>query len=500
VSRWRRIPSPVVWTAAVAGVSVLYMAFVVPLGAAPDEAEHAFRAYQLSLGTLFPQIVSCAKHPNLLPCKVHYPGHLVPHRRVGGRISAALYQVFKRLGRGGGSHFNPRVYTRELGKALGGSATVYANFENTALYSPANYVPQTVVFWIGRELSMSVIATLLVARVVTGIVWAGLVTASVALVPRWKWLFALVVLVPTALAQGPTLSADSMTLGLAALTIAYALRLAERGAPPRNAELAALGALGLLVGMLKAPLPLVMLAALVIVWPVLGRHRGRVGRVAVIAIPAIVAAAWWNVETDAAYFVPYRNAIFPPSEQVYISQAGQAHYLLTHLYDVPALLWQTAVNGHLFRLDGVVGTLGPNPLTGSLPEWFALLWLALFVVLAVGSSEGVAPRWRLRLWLAGTVVAYVLLVALALYLTWTAVGNGRIDGISGRYFTPALTLLIPLLAGLGGTRVRFGQSTVARAVMITTTLAAVALFVHTAQHFYHQAPWQVVPRVVSALL
>ena len=104
-----------------------------------------------------------------------------------------------------------------------------------------------------------------------------------------------------------------MTLGLAALTIAYALRLAERGAPPRNAELAALGALGLLVGMLKAPLPLVMLAALVIVWPVLGRHRGRVGRVAVIAIPAIVAAAWWNVETDAAYTAA-RNAFSQPIE------------------------------------------------------------------------------------------------------------------------------------------------------------------------------------------
>lgn len=488
------------WTAAIAGVSVLYMAFVVPLGAAPDEAEHAFRAYQLSLGTLFPQIVSCTKHANLLPCRVHYPGHLVPHRRVGGRISAALYEVFKRMSHVSGSHFNPRVYTSELGKTFGGTATVYAHFENTALYSPANYVPQTVVFWLGRQLSMSVIATLLTARVVTGIVWASMVTASVALVPRWKWLFVLVVLVPTALAQGPTLSADSMTLGLAALTIAYALRLADRAAPPRNAELVALGALGLLVGMLRAPLPLVVLAALVIVWPVLGARRARIARVAVIALPAIVAAAWWNLATDSAYFVPYRNAIFPPSKQAYISQAGQTHYLLTHLYDVPALLWNTAVNGHLFRLGGVVGTLGSNPLTGSLPEWFALLWLAVFVALAVGSSEGLPPRRRLRSWLAGTVVAYFLLVALALYLTWTAVGSGLIYGISGRYFTPALTLLIPLLAGLGGTRVRFGQRTVARAVMITTTLAAVALFVHTAQHFYHQAPWQVVPRVASALL
>jgi hypothetical protein len=499
VRRFARLPGPVVWTAAISALSVLYMAFVLPLGNGQDEAQHIFRAFQLSTGQLFPQLIRCASHPNVLPCKVHYGGRFVPAQRVGGPISAGLYEVFQALHRvmnaaHSRAHFNPRVYARVLGVTIGGPATVFEHFENTALYSPANYLPQTLVLWIGRRLSASVVWTLFAARLLTGIVWATLITAAVALVPRWKWLFSLALLVPTALAAGSTLSADPMTLGLTAVTVAYALRLADRGAPVRNAALARLSALGLLVGLLKAPLPLIVLAALAIVWPVLGAGAARLCRAAVGVLPGALAAAWWTI-ASSAYFVPYRNAAYRPSEQVYIDPGAQGHYLLTNFYDVPALLWRTAVNGRLLKLDGVVGTIGGAPL----PEWFALLWLAVLVVLAIASREGRNPAPRLRAWLAVVLAAYLLAAAFAIFLTWTAVGAGQIQGMQGRYFTPVLVLLVPLLAGLGGTRLDLGERTVARTAMLVSGVYAIVLFAHTAEFYYRQAPWQVVPRIASAL-
>ena len=200
-----RPPSPVVWTGVLAVVSVLYMALVLPLGRGTDEAQHAFRAYQLSLGHLFPQLVSCSRRPIVLPCKVHYPGRLVPHKRTGGAISTTLYDVYARLARLANrsrvTRFYPHAYLSGLTKTLGGP-TIFAHFENTAIYSPINYLPQTLMMFIGRASSASVIATLFSARLLTGFVWAALVTAAVAITPRWKWLFVLVGLVPTALAQG----------------------------------------------------------------------------------------------------------------------------------------------------------------------------------------------------------------------------------------------------------------------------------------------------------
>jgi uncharacterized membrane protein len=493
-----RLPGPVVWTAAISGLSVLYMAFVLPLGNGQDEAQHAFRTYQISLGDLFPQLIHCAAHLNVAACKVSHPGRLVPGERVGGQISAALYHVFGSLQQVmtamGRPHFDPRVYPGVFAATLGGSATIFAHFENTALYSPANYLPQTLIFWIGRQLSASVIATLFAARVVTGIVWATLITASVALVPRWKWLFSLALLVPTALAEGATLSADSMMLGLTALIVAYALRLADRNTPARTTELARLSALGVLVGLLKLPVPLILLAAIAIVWPALGTGAARRWRAIVTVLPGIGAAAWWTIASNA-YFVPYRDTVYRRSLQVYISPARQEHYLLTHLYNVPVLLWQTAVNGQLFNLNGVIGTLGSAPL----PEWFALLWLAVLAALAIGSREGPNPKPRLHGWLVATLAAYLLAAAFGIYLTWTSVGAGQIQGIQGRYFTPVLVLLIPLFAGLGGTRVHISQRTVAKTAMLVSAVSAIVLFAHTTHSYYHQAPWQVVPRIASAL-
>src|ERR1700689_1131833 len=102
---------------------------------------------------------------------------------------------------------------------LGRSSMLFAHFENTLLYSPGSYIPQIPAFWFRRVLSAGVLTTLFTARLVAGLVWMALVTASVALMRRWRWLWAMAVLVPTALAQGPTLSADSMTFGIVAVAV-----------------------------------------------------------------------------------------------------------------------------------------------------------------------------------------------------------------------------------------------------------------------------------------
>jgi hypothetical protein len=249
---------------------------------------------------------------------------------------------------------------------------------------------------------------------------------------------------------------------------------------------------------LKVPTPVFLLVVAALVWPALGTGHARLARLAVVVLPGLAAAVWWTLASNA-YFVPYRNTIFIAAQQAHIDQAAQEHYLLTHLYNVPALLWNTATAGQLFRLGGMTTAIGQDGGAGPLPEWVAFGWLALVAVLAVGTHEGARVRRSLRAWVAGSGVLFGLGVAIGIYLTWTAVGASKINGIHGRYSTPALLLLVPLLVGLGGTRVRIGRQAVAIIVMAVTAALMVAVFVRTAQYYYHQAPWQVVPRVVSAV-
>lgn len=497
--RAMRISAPVAWTAGVGVISVLYMGFVVPLGFGSDETQHAFRAYQLSLGHIFPQLVVCGKHPHLLSCRGRLTGRLLPKKRSGGELAYAFVRVLSRLygishHNGKNLHFKPTDYKPLLGLSLGGPATAFAHFENTALYSPVNYVPETVVFWFARQLGASVIATLFAARIVAGLVWVGFITAAVALTPRWKWLFSLVVLVPTALSQGAVISADSAALSVMALTTAYAIYLADRGTQLRRREIAALSAIGLVIGLLKFPLVIVLAALIAIVSGVLGTGAARRRNIVVIALPGVIAAVAWDLASNA-YFVPYRNVVYQQSLRAYISQSAQEHHLVSHFYDIPSILWQTAVNGHLLRLDEIVGQIGEM----GLPEWFGIAWLVFFLVLACGSIDGAAPTRRVRSWIGGTLVLYFLGTALALYLTWTAVGSGQISGMHGRYFTLVLVLAVPLFAGVAGSRLRISPRFTAYAVMAITAAAALTTFTYAANHYYGQPPWWVISHTASVL-
>jgi uncharacterized membrane protein len=477
------------------------MTLVVPLGFGPDETQHAFRAYQLSLGQLFPQVINCATHPHLMPCRGNpRHSHLLARQRAGGMLPISLVRVFSYLyhhshnRRGIAHHFDPRSYAPLLAATFGGSRLIYAHFENTALYSPANYLPQIVVFWIARNVGEPIVATLFTVRLVGGLVWAALVSAAVAIVPRWKWLFSLVVLVPTALAQGSAISADSLSLGLVALSVAYALRLVDRGATPSRRQIGLLALLGLLIGLLKFPLVLVVVAIVAIVWRVLGAGADRRRRAALIGLPGLVAAAVWDIASNA-YFVPYRDVVYQQLARVNVSESGQEHYLITHLYDLPGILLNTATHTGVFELDQIVAQVGQM----GLPEWFAIIWLAAFALLACCSSEGGEPARRVRGWIGGSLVVYWLATIVALYITWSAVGASAISGMHGRYLTLVLILAVPLLAGLARARFAISERSTGYATMAISAIAAGALYAYTSSHYYGDAPWTAVAHVSSRL-
>ncbi|MGD0980971.1 MAG: DUF2142 domain-containing protein [Solirubrobacteraceae bacterium] len=488
----------VVWTAGIAVLSALYMGLVVPIGFGPDEAEHILRAYQVSLGHVLPQVVDCTMHHHLFSCRGNLNGRLVPKRRAGGEVSLGLLNVLDHLytvshHKSKPLHFKATDYAPVLSATLG-SKLAFGHFENTALYSPVNYIPAAIVFWFARHVNEPVIGAIFAARLFTGFVWAIVVTAAVAITPRWKWLFSLVVLVPTALSQATVISADSAALGIVALSTAYVLYLADRGSALSRYEIALLSLLGLLIGLLKFPLVLVLVALIALLSGVLGTGAGRRLRVAAIAIPGVVAAVWWDIASNA-YFVPYRDVVYQPKNRVFISQAKQEHYLLSHLLKIPALFWNTAIGGHLFRLDEVAGTVGE----WGLPEWFAITWLVLFVLLACASDEGPGVGRTVRGWISWTLVTYFLATVIAIYITWTAVGASQISGMHGRYFTLVLVLAVPLFAGLGGRRLRINPRITAYAVMLISALSAAWMFSYTAQRYYAKPPWWVFAHVTSVL-
>jgi uncharacterized membrane protein len=285
-----------------------------------------------------------------------------------------------------------------------------------------------------------------------------------------------------------------VVLGVVAVAVAYALRLAHAGETLRRSQVARLALAGLALGLLKLPIPLVAGAIALIVWPLLGRGGARRWSLAALALPCIAAAVWWNLTIDA-YFLPYRNTVFAARLRKRISQHGQIHYIVTHVIDMPALLWNTLSSGQLFQVSQLAGSYGTHSFRG----WIAAIWIVGAVTLALTFGERDGPTRRVRSGLAALLAVCLIVTALALYLTWNAVGASSIEGIQGRYFAPLLVLFVPLLVGVVRVPWRLPEWVGPAAAMTISGAGAVVLFESTAWTYYHQPLWQVVPRVVNVL-
>ncbi len=285
----------------------------------------------------------------------------------GGRGAFALYQTYNQLlaSRAASRHrlaFRPaglRARPRRVARRLEPRRPrdeVFAHFENTALYSPANYLPQTLVFLDrpveGRGLGDRHRRRRRGRRPASP--GRRSVTAAVALAPRCEvvrcsrsscWCRT------CSQRQGAMLATDSSALSAlgAPRGVAFSLRVADRGGPvsaaaisqpsPRSASL-----LGLLGEGLHADARVPARGAR----DRLARDSGAAG-----GAPATPTRRSRCRASPPRSGGPGRvERLLRPLPRrdvprrlpaVRISdQSAQESYLVSHIYDLPALLWNTA--------------------------------------------------------------------------------------------------------------------------------------------------------------
>ncbi|HYZ64373.1 MAG TPA: DUF2142 domain-containing protein, partial [Acetobacteraceae bacterium] len=335
----------------------------------------------------------------------------------------------------------------------------------TAIYPPFFYAPSIVATWIGRAARFSVIHTLYLARLLTGLVCCALIAAALrtalqaGMAGAALLVFALATL-PMSLALQSACSQDGLMLATAAFAACQFARL--RGVPGSRGFLAMCVGLAL-VAMARAPylpLALVPLAAPV-PWP---RRLAGAALVAGACLAWVAAAAIFT----AIDFTPDRGA----------NVGAQLRLLLDPARDV-ALVARTIHELGANYVQQFVAGLG----------WVDVPFPRLFIVAACGVL-GIALlpslTWPGR---ASVVVGLsVLLAAGAIvvlqYLTWTALGAHIIDGIQGRYFLP----LAMVLAGLAMWRGhgRLGQA--CAAIVMAFPAAAIGVTVRALVVRYYLGP------------
>ena len=386
------------WFVVVGGVVGVLFAVFTPPFASPDEATHFFRSYQLSEGHVFADQHG-ARVGGMLPASVEHDVHLVD---VPGPVPG--WSTIRKV----------------LGNPTGGRR-VFTDFQNTALYPPLTYAPQTVAIAVGRTVGLSNLALMYLARLADLAVFLALAAYAAVRFPRSPWLVIGVALLPSTLFLAGSVSPDALTIGLCAVMLAEAAR-ADRPY--------VVLALGVALGLAKPPYFLVSLVALA-VWFLRGRRGWQLPAAAGTCCALAVAWSRWADHI----FVPYRPII---DRHLDVRPAAQRAHLLHHPLHFAGAVASTAARDWHWWLGQVLAPFGRG-IDASPPVAVAA---AGFLVLVLVLAPRRPLDQRVALALVGFALVTVLATIVAVYLYSNAVGAQHVRLVFGRYLLPVLPALL----------------------------------------------------------
>jgi uncharacterized membrane protein len=325
-----------------------------------------------------------------------------------------------------------------LDVAPGDGTVAFADFRNTALYSPVGYLPQAAGLTIGRWAGLPLLLSLYLARLLNLAACIGLCYWASRQLPYAQLTLVLILLSPLFLFEAASLSADAATYALTVAFTALVLRASRErpGMPVSNREIAGLCALGALVSLTKpsaAPVPLMVVLLL---W----RRRGPAGRpwreMGIVIGVSWVALLGWTLLASHLYV--------PANPLVTVEPRAQLEHVLGDPVRFLGVVRHTIEVKWQFYARSAVGMLGwlDTHLRSAYIDGFFLVLVLSGLVPEPGLVDA---TWRERLVAAALIGVSYLLLAFIMYLTWTAPGADVIEGVQGRYFLPLATLWAVLL-------------------------------------------------------
>ncbi len=426
------------------------------------------RAYQVS-------------HGQFLPQEIEWGGK---GESYGGSIPAPVWQLYTHAATDlGANPSEPAAMILEPERyAELGSATYRSDesnliwFTNTAAYSPVPYLPAAVASLIAEVGGSSVDTALRGMAMASLLAYVLPVFGALVIVraSRSRWLLLVLALLPPALLQSATITADALTNGVALLFAALMMRVSLERRALTGVQTALLYASVVLLPLGKPSY--MVLVLLVIAAPrTLLRGPGWLRWVAL----SLSAAAWgtWTLATRgisdvlAFYRADYEQRDFgmtPMIEQTLGDPLGfVANAIRTLFY-----------RDNFFFLDLIGSSNIRVPST-------AMLAMTVVIVIAVGLLPrfNLAARWSKRIWIGASVIS-VLAIFGTLYVSFTPVGFYLIDGVQGRYFFPLWPVLLLTIAAFLPLRWQSTAGSDSRVGVVVGSVAVAAVAVTLAKFWY----------------
>ncbi|MBQ7865791.1 MAG: DUF2142 domain-containing protein [Clostridia bacterium] len=382
----------------------LLMMIVLPIYRAPDELAHLQQAYTIADGQLFS---SFSTGTRAFP--ENFAGDVVSHELTLPQLPL-------------------------LSEDLSENRVILGTNTATAIYPPISYVPQALGMWLAMLFTSNRLVIFYAARVVNWLCTMAVLWWGIRKIPKGKWIFLFLSILPMNLQQIVSASADGMATAIVFALSAFVVH-AVMEKPKftwREYAVMALMSVGLVCWkVFYAPMVLIFL---LIPRECFASRRRKIAVQAGYILGTFALILGWAL-------ICYVNFFSGASEGIEGSTVSMIDYLLHHPWDYfVRMLMDLRYRG----VPYIGGMFAVSMSWGNIDIGIPLSVSSMLLCLAIFAAEK-TPKMTIkaRVALAGTSILCVLIVYLLLYVWWTPMDSAMIQGFQGRYLIP-LTLPVML--------------------------------------------------------
>jgi uncharacterized membrane protein len=292
------------------------------------------------------------------------------------------------------------------------------------------YLPQAAGLNIGKLLGLSALGDFYLARIFVLLFSILFMYLAIKTVPFGKMIFVSVGLIPMTIRQFSSMGYDGLQIALAALFLAYVLKLAvEKEKSITKKDIAVLLLLSL-IG-LNVKVGYFVMAFLIFILP-MEKFAKR--------------WQWWVftlgfVALNLAMIFGVRSVFVELAKPEWTDPPAQMAFVINHPLHFVNIAFESyyGSSGFIPYIEGMLFKVGNG---GSLDAWLYVFMFVGMLAFLCNQDEKVELSKKQRLIMLAVFLANFFIIYLALYLGWSKPGAKGVSGVQGRYFLVIIPLFI----------------------------------------------------------
>lgn len=407
------IPKIFVITASILGIFFIVLS---PLFTGSDEHNHYYRIYEITDGTFATpteEYVGSEMPKSLKETFIAASGHntKIKYRHIKDMIKIEL---------------------NKEDKVQYGEYWI-DGYSNTALYSPVQYFPQLIGFFLGKLLNLNPYIIGMIGRVFNLLFYIIIGYIALKFMPKAKLFYLLILLSPNMLQCATTLSADAFTNVIFLLLIALIFnRIFNKESISKKEQILIL-LISVIISLCKIVyVPVVFLLLLIDDNKFKNKKKEKNIFVILTILASCVMSLLWMSFTDGVFDIAYDQTEL------------QKEFVLSNIIEYFIIFVRTFSNNFIKYIECLfVGTTMYHSQL-EMPAFISFIYIVLVILSIYKDNSKFDLKVYQKILIGFISIIIIGLIGTAIYVQCTAqffsVGNSTIQGIQGRYFIPIIIL------------------------------------------------------------